>query len=195
MKKRILAFLMAATMLLSMGACGNSAPAESKPAEKPAETTPAAPAAPATPAAPAETPSEPAEGGTFIVPINSNSLTSLTPYSIYGSDDGQMAAEPCYDSLFIVSSTGTRWYLAESLTATADDGCHWEMKLKDGLTWHDGEAITADDIVWTVKMLQNKDNAGKVSQYVEYDGKGIEVEKVDDLTVAITNHLRSILLI
>lgn len=186
MKKRILAFLMAATMLLSMGACGNSAPAESKPAEKPAETTPAAPAAPATPAAPAETPSEPAEGGTFIVPINSNSLTSLTPYSIYGSDDGQMAAEPCYDSLFIVSSTGTRWYLAESMEPTSDDGCHWEMKLKDGLTWHDGEAITADDIVWTVKMLQNKDNAGKVSQYVEYDGKGIEVEKVDDLTVSIT---------
>lgn len=186
MKKRILAFLMAASMLVSMAACGNSTPAESTPADKPAESTPATPAESTTPAAPAETTtSEPAEGGTFIVPINTNSLTSLTPYSIYGSDDGQMAAEPCYDSLFIVSSSGTRWYLAESMEPTSDDGCHWEMKLKDGLTWHDGEVLDADDVVYTVKVMQNKENTGKVSQYVEYDGKGIEVEKVDNLTVAI----------
>ena len=186
MKKRILAFLMAATMLVSMAACGNSAPTESKPAEtKPAESTTAT--APSTTTTTTETTtSGPKEGGTFIVPINSNSLTSLTPYSIYGSDDGQMAAEPCFDSLFIVSSTGTRWYLAESMEPTADDGCHWEMKLKDNLTWHDGEKIDADDIVWTIKMLQNKDNTGKASQYVVYDGHDIVVEKVDDLTVSIT---------
>ena len=47
---------------------------------------------------------------------------------------------------FIVTKDETRWYLAESLEATADDGCHYQMKLKDGLTWHDGEAITADDV-------------------------------------------------
>lgn len=190
MKKRILAFLMAATMLVSMAACGgNSAPAESKPAEsKPAETTTTTPStSTSTPSTTTETtPSEPAEGGTFIVPINSSSLTSLTPYSIYGSDDGQMAAEPCYDNLFIVTSNGTRWYLAESMEPTSDDGCHWEMKLRDGLTWHDGEAITADDVVYTIKMMQDPRNTGKASQYVEYDGHSIVVEKVDELTVSIT---------
>ncbi|MBQ2651042.1 MAG: ABC transporter substrate-binding protein [Clostridia bacterium] len=183
MTKRILAFLMAMIMMLSMVACGSEPAEEGKTEEKPSETQKEETKEEQKEE---EKPTGPKEGGTFIVPINSNSLTSLTPYSIYGSDDGQMAAEPCYDSLFIVSSTGTRWYLAESLEPTADDGCHWQMKLKDGLTWHDGEAITADDVVWTVKMLQNKDNAGKVSQYVEYDGRQIVVEKVDDLTVSIT---------
>ncbi len=57
MSKRILAFLLAAAMSMSMAACGST----ERPAEKPAET-PSTPAAPTTPAAPAEKPAEtPAE--------------------------------------------------------------------------------------------------------------------------------------
>ena len=58
MSKRILAFLMAAAMTLSMAACGNQAEAETPAAPSaPAET----PAAPSTPSAPAETPAAPVE--------------------------------------------------------------------------------------------------------------------------------------
>ena len=58
MSKRILAFLMAAAMTLSMAACGNQAEAETPAAPSaPAET----PATPSTPAAPAETPAAPVE--------------------------------------------------------------------------------------------------------------------------------------
>lgn len=167
MKKRLVAVLLTLAMSVSMIACGGG---ESKTEEttKTEDTEPEA------------------GGGTFVVPINTNSITSLTPYSIYGSDDGQMAASPCYDPLFIVSSTGTRWYLAKSLEATSDDGCHYEMKLNEGMTWHDGEPITADDVVYTVNMLLDPSNTGSPSQYVVYDTKPVAVEKVDELTVAIT---------
>jgi peptide/nickel transport system substrate-binding protein len=126
------------------------------------------------------------EGGTFIVPINTNSIVSLTPYNIYGSDDLQMAAAPCYDPLFIVSTTGTRWYLANSLEVVSEDGCYYELTLNEGMTWHDGEAITAEDVVYTIDMLSDPSNTGAASESVCYDGKLITAEVIDELTVGIT---------
>ena len=58
MSKRIMAFLLAAAMTLSMAACGSETKTETPAESKPAETTPAAPS---TPAAPAETPEAPVE--------------------------------------------------------------------------------------------------------------------------------------
>ena len=127
-----------------------------------------------------------ADGGTFVVPVNTNSIASLTPYNVYGSDDLLIASAPCFDPLFIVTAEGTRWYLADSLEATSDDGMHYNLKLKDGLKWHDGEPITADDVVFTIDMFKDTSNTGATSESVTYNGKTISAEKVDDLNVAFT---------
>ncbi|MDO4475102.1 MAG: ABC transporter substrate-binding protein [Eubacteriales bacterium] len=166
MRKKFLSMLLMSAMTVSMlVGCGNSSSTSEETKE---ETT-------------AE-----AEGGTFIVPINATSIKSLTPYSIYGSDDGQMAAAPCFDPLYIVTKDETRWYLAESIEETADDGCHYQLKLKDGVKWHDGEEFNADDVVYTINMLLDPANGGSPNESVCYDGKTISAEKVDDLTVDIT---------
>lgn len=167
MKKRLVAVLLTLAMSVSLLACGGGN-------DKTEETSKT------------ETETEEAGGGTFVVPINATSITSLTPYSIYGSDDGQMAAAPCFDPLYIVTKDETRWYLAESIEPTADDGCHYELKLKDGVKWHDGEDFNADDVVYTINMLLDPSNGGAPNEAVCYDGKTISAEKVDDLTVAIT---------
>lgn len=130
--------------------------------------------------------SKSADGGTFVVPVNTNSIASLTPYNVYGSDDLLIASAPCFDPLFIVTAEGTRWYLADSLEATSDDGMHYNLKLKDGLKWHDGEPITADDVVFTIDMFKDTSNTGATSESVTYNGKTISAEKVDDLNVAFT---------
>lgn len=126
------------------------------------------------------------DGGTFVVPVNTNSIASLTPYNVYGSDDLLIASAPCFDPLYIITAAGTRWYLADSMEPTSDDGMHYEMKLKDGLKWHDGEPITADDVVFTVDMFKDTSNTGATSESVTYNNKTLSAEKVDDLTVAIT---------
>ena len=126
------------------------------------------------------------DGGTFVVPVNTNSIASLTPYNVYGSDDLLIASAPCFDPLYIITADGTRWYLADSMEPTSDDGMHYEMKLKDGLKWHDGEPITADDVVFTVDMFKDTSNTGATSESVTYNNKTLSAEKVDDLTVAIT---------
>ena len=35
----------------------------------------------------------------------------------------------------------------------------WEFKLRPGATWHDGEAVTADDVVFTVARVPNVPNS------------------------------------
>ena len=42
--------------------------------------------------------------------------------------------------------------LCESVTAN-DDASEFTLKLKDGLKWHDGQPITADDVVFTMQVL------------------------------------------
>ena len=40
----------------------------------------------------------------------------------------------------------------------SEDKLTYTVKLKDNLKWHDGEKITADDIVFTVKTIQDEKN-------------------------------------
>ena len=42
--------------------------------------------------------------------------------------------------------------LCESVTAN-EDASEFTLKLKDGLKWHDGQPITADDVVFTMQVL------------------------------------------
>jgi len=56
-----------------------------------------------------------------------------------------------FDRLLAVdgSLVPTGVQLADSY-AVAEDGMGVSFTLKDGLTWHDGEALTADDVAWTI---------------------------------------------
>lgn len=166
MKKRLVAVLLTLAMAVSMVACGGSSKTDDT--------------------AKTENTSTEEGGGTFVVPINATSIKSLTPYDVYGSDDSQMAAAPCFDPLYIVTKDETRWYLAESIEPTSDDGCHYQLKLKDGIKWHDGEVLNADDVVYTINVLLDASNYGAPCESVCYDGKTISAEKVDDLTVNFT---------
>ncbi len=71
--------------------------------------------------------------------------------------------------------------LAESWSHD-DSGKVWTFKLRSGVTWQDGEAFDADDVVFTFNYIMDND----LSAYSSYL-TGIEkVEAVDPLTVRIT---------
>jgi peptide/nickel transport system substrate-binding protein len=63
------------------------------------------------------------------------------------------------------------------------DGLTLTVKLKEGLKWSDGQPLTADDVVFTLEMAQDKANnftiSGPVTDQVE------TITKVDDLTVSV----------
>lgn len=67
--------------------------------------------------------------------------------------------------------------LAESWSITEDPQV-WEFKLREGVTFHDGSAFTADDVVFSMKRAMKPTSAMK-----ELLSSVEDVIKVDDLTV------------
>ncbi|MEK7151769.1 MAG: ABC transporter substrate-binding protein [Patescibacteria group bacterium] len=68
--------------------------------------------------------------------------------------------------------------LAESYTIS-EDGLTYTFKLRNNLKWHDNKPLTADDVVFTILTTQNADYSS--SQRILW--QGVEVDKIDDLTV------------
>ncbi|WP_143322448.1 ABC transporter substrate-binding protein [Clostridium sp. HBUAS56010] len=74
--------------------------------------------------------------------------------------------------------------IAESVTPN-EDSSEFTLTLKKDLKWHDGQPLTADDVVFTMQVLVDPDQKVPYSSYGMIDGSPIEAEKVDDLTVKI----------
>ncbi len=74
---------------------------------------------------------------------------------------------------------GYQPYLADSF-ALADDGLSMTFHLRDDMKWHDGEPVTADDVVWTAEMAMNPEIAYANLIYFQFVK---DVVKVDERTV------------
>ena len=176
MKKKLLAVLLAAAMISCFAAgCGGKKedPAETKAPETTAETK--APAA-----------GNPVEGGTLTVRVSADPL-NINP--LYVTDLNSFTIMQSLYAPFFEIVGGEVYYgngLLQEVTAN-EDSTVFTMKLKEGLTWHDGEAITADDIVFSMETLVDESQAVPYSTY-GFDGAGnvAVTEKVDDLTATIT---------
>ncbi len=66
----------------------------------------------------------------------------------------------------------------------SEDGTVLTMKLRDDLSWSDGEPLTAADFVFTYQMLENPNNA--VNSAYPYDTEIASVEAPDERTVVVT---------
>jgi len=111
---------------------------------------------------------------------------------------------PYYSSMFFSISTHQLWnvwawqfddgnspypvMLVEMPTVenggVSADGTVLTMKLRDDLTWSDGEPLTAADFVFTYQMNVDPNNA--VSSAYPYDTEVASVEAPDDRTVVVT---------
>jgi len=60
-----------------------------------------------------------------------------------------------------------------------DEGRVYEVYLKENVLWHDGEKLTADDVIFTLKTIQNPDYKSPLrGNYL-----GVEVEKINDYLI------------
>jgi peptide/nickel transport system substrate-binding protein len=64
----------------------------------------------------------------------------------------------------------------------SEDGLGWTFTLREGVTWHDGEAFGADDVKYTYDALMNPEGPSEVVSTLEPVIESVEV--VDELTVA-----------
>lgn len=89
------------------------------------------------------------------------------------------------DELYYADVNETRYYLAESCTIS-EDGLTYTVKLRDNLKWHDGEAITADDIIFTMACVADTNNGASFTNVAYVGEDAVTVTKVDELTATFT---------
>ena len=72
--------------------------------------------------------------------------------------------------------------LADSWTESPDH-LTWTFKLRKGVKWSDGEPFTADDVVFTLDLVYDKNIPNSARDVLTFDGKPLAYKKVDDATV------------
>lgn len=71
-------------------------------------------------------------------------------------------------------------WLGESMTPNADF-TKWQLKLRKGTEWSDGQPLNADDVIFTVQMIQKFPDLA-----IPHKFKDVTMTKVDDQTVEFT---------
>ena len=106
----------------------------------------------------------PKRGGTLRVALTGGgaSTDDLDPHGSNGSPElGQAFRENVYSKLTDLTPQGIYgMQLAESMESN-HAATVWTVKLKQGVTWHDGTPFTADDVIYTFKHILSPANAAK----------------------------------
>lgn len=122
----------------------------------------------------------PVPGGTYTEGIL-GAFTNASPLYATGAVDTAVS-RLLFAGLFTYDAKNNlKGDLAESVTVD-DRGTTYTIKLKPGLTWHDGRPLTASDVVFTYQIIQNPDAQ---SPYLS-SWEGIKVEAQDGRTVTFT---------
>jgi peptide/nickel transport system substrate-binding protein len=160
-------------LLLLLVACGGGTAVDTTidATEEPAETVEET----------APEPAEPSEPATVRIGWG-GSPDSLNPglgvlseaYTIY---------ELVYDTMYQLQLDGTYTLELAEDVQVSDDGTVYTYTLRDGITFHDGEPLTADDVVFTYNLYSEQADFPFLPVYTEYFAS---VEAPDEQTVVLT---------
>lgn len=106
----------------------------------------------------------------------------------------------CFDRLVECDTVDGEAVIVPGLASsweTSDDGLVWTFHLVEGVKFHNGEELTADDVVYTVNRMMDPDQLAKNTDFFYmikgaqacYEGQADSVEGVvalDDYTVQFT---------
>jgi len=122
----------------------------------------------------------PANGGNYSQGVIGN-IDNINP--LFVQNDAENATSKLVFSGLTRVIDGNTYVpdLAESWTIDKT-GKIYTFKLRKNLTWQDGKPLTADDIVFTIGLIQNPDTRTPASQI----WRGVTVAKVNDRELTIT---------
>lgn len=127
---------------------------------------------------------DPIKGGTLTVGVLTMGKSEvLSPLATLNLPDFARVLN-LYDYMFMQAAGGKA---SNALVEQADTNAGadvWNLKIRQGVTWHDGKPLTADDIVYTIQNAWgSKDNLfnGGLAQIVDFAG----VKKTGTLEVTV----------
>ncbi len=109
-------------------------------------------------------------------------INSMNP--LYASTNSEKAlARLLFANLMSPDTTGhMKGELAKQVKRIDNDSSKWRLTLRDNIYWSDGEPITADDLIYTIDLLNDK----RAKTTIGVDFTSIKIEKIDDKTVEFT---------
>ncbi|WP_197373226.1 ABC transporter substrate-binding protein [Mycolicibacterium baixiangningiae] len=122
----------------------------------------------------------PQDGGTLtLAAIGGGQAETLDPTKWLNTPD-QTRIGALYDQLTALSPDGSpQMLLAREITPNGD-GTEWTMSLREGVTFHDGTPMTADDVLYSIRRVID---SGAVASATLSTVNMDRTEKVDDHTI------------
>ena len=145
--KRVFALLFAVIMALGLVACGEKAPATTNTSATTTPTTTVSTSdVPESTAAPVAEPVDIVlEGGKYGYP---------NPFQHSSKGPGTFKMRLVYDSLIIKDEEGLIPWVATDYSVSSD-GLTYTFNIRKGVKWHDGEALTTEDVVFTYEYYKD----------------------------------------
>lgn len=174
--------MLAVLMVLSLAACGKT----------PAEPTQTPSTQPST-EAPTTEATEPAP--TYAIDTLTVGTTAAIETAVFGEYNFDMLASGVSELPLVYQDTKGEYHPLLATYAT-EDAATWTYTIQDGMTWSDGEPVTAEDILFTLQYDQANGSAnfeaqtgedGKVTE-AKYTGYSLSDDKMSiSLTLASPN--------
>lgn len=128
----------------------------------------------------------PKKGGSLRVGTVGGSAKETPDGQIGGETVPNVALTHCmYDSLLTWSNDYALENLMADEVTVNGDASVWTVRIKDGVEFHNGKTVTADDIIWSYKrIIDPKDPKTGSANLAQLKPSGLR--KIDDLTVEFT---------
>lgn len=99
--------------------------------------------------------------------------------------------ELVYDSMYELNMDGTfTLTLAESATVS-DDGLVWTFKIRDGIAFHDGQPLTAKDVVFSYNLYQSTEDYPWMGGYTSYF-ESVEATDANEVVITLSEAIPNI---
>lgn len=100
--------------------------------------------------------------------------------------------ELVYDSMYDLNLDGSfTLSLAES-EEVSDDGLVYTYKIRDGLRWHDGQPLTAEDVAWTYNLYKDTPEYPYLNGYYTPYFETIEATANNEVILTLTEAIPNI---
>lgn len=103
----------------------------------------------------------------------------INPILAQTNDADRDLVQVIYSALFKYDGQGN---LIPDLTESyriSEDGLNYEITIKKDIKWHNGEPLTIDDVIYTIKTIQDAEYKSPLRN----NWQGVQMEKIDDFTI------------
>ncbi|HET6822929.1 MAG TPA: ABC transporter substrate-binding protein, partial [Anaerolineales bacterium] len=171
--KHKLYFLLSSIVLFSLllAACG--APAATEPASPTETEAPVATEPPTEPATepPTEAPTATAAPTGPLTVLIDNDEGPITPAN-FNTFIGFWLIGWVYDSLYIRTPELEPIPALATSATPSEDGLTWEVTLREGVKWHDGEDFNVEDVIFSYNFLIEAGRANNLAEIESMEANG-----------------------